>query len=324
MLWGNWGRIKKHPGCENYEELLLVLARRGKVWLLNSAFLHNASHVSSQREGLRARDSAMVIFLGLKRSRRAEDKPEKQVEGVQHRATVLDKHIFLLPLRKFILKFSWSESLAKHVHPNFLRADSLPGACIQMYQLCFRRPNPDFGCHQTANCSSLFFCLFQNYKPGGEVRWEGVGTDLWDLGDFSTSTALGSGARSYVEMFLRLSSVQVSLYPRLTVRGVIMAGREIYGGGAPAPLCLFLNHPAAGCRSLSNYLSPSSLHSAILVTPSLCSFCQRQWESFILAGKTKRTLEGGEAEKVCASIWDALLLWGCVQNVCMHIYNFLY
>lgn len=70
-------------------------------------------------------DSAMVSFLGLERGRRTEDKPERQMGGVQHKAMALDKHIFLVPLLKFILKLS--ESLAKHIHPNFLRADFLPG-----------------------------------------------------------------------------------------------------------------------------------------------------------------------------------------------------
>lgn len=73
----------KHPECDHYKDLLLLLGLRGKK---NSELLHNASHVSSQREGLGTQGlSHMVSFLGLETGRRTEENLGMQVEGVQHK-----------------------------------------------------------------------------------------------------------------------------------------------------------------------------------------------------------------------------------------------
>lgn len=113
----------------------------------------------------------MVSFLGLERGRRTEDRLEMQVEGAQHEAMALDGHIFLLPLLNFILKFSSSESTAKHIHPHFSRADFPPGA----YHPSMTSPaleaqililDPVY----VASCSFLCSYPFQNDKPRGEMQ----------------------------------------------------------------------------------------------------------------------------------------------------------
>lgn len=200
----------------------------------------------SKEKAWEPRDSALVIFLGLKRSRRAEDKPKKQVGCVQHRATVSDKHIFRLPLLKFILKFSWSESLSPNI---FVPISWELTSCQELAskytssawedQILILDGIKQPAVHLSSSTSSKRTSLAGRW---GEKVW----IDLWDLGDFSTSAASGSGAHSYVEMLLRLSSVQVSLYPRLTVREVITAAREIYGGGSSCPFMLVYDPPT--CR----------------------------------------------------------------------------
>lgn len=89
------------------------------------------------------------------------------------RAMVLDGHIF-------ILKFSSSESFTKHIHPNFSRADLLPGS----YHPSLTSPALEdqiliLDTISTASCSFLFSYPFQNYEPHGEMQWECLVRSGW-------------------------------------------------------------------------------------------------------------------------------------------------
>lgn len=256
-LWQRWGVVTS-PGTKGV---------RYDCWTLRSYTM--LLMYQAKEKAWEPRDSAIVIFLGLKKSRRSENKPEKQVGDVQHRATVLDKHIFPAPSPKvhfeiclspnmFIL-ISWELTSCQEPASKYT-SSALEDQILILDGI--KQP----AVHLSSSTSSKITSLVGRW---GEKVW----IDLWDLGNFSTSAASESGAHSYVEMLLRLSSVQVSLYPRLTVRGVITAGRAIYGGGSSCPLMLVSDPPT--CRlSLSFKIFISIFTaSAILVTPSLCSFC---------------------------------------------------